>query len=360
MPALRQQPCRARVVDLERVAAWMDAQGLGAGPSRARRAAGRRHAERAAAAPPRRPRLRAAASAAAPAQQQQRDDAPRGARAGRARGQRRAAPAADRGVPVGGRDRRVLLPDGADPRLQRDARAAGAVRVGSRAAPRDGALAGRRHPRARPRRSRRGRVSPTSARSRATSSARRRAGARSSRAMPSSRAGRGREHSGRRARRALAGGDTARSASRPGILHGDYPPRERDVPLRRTRSSRRSSTGSCARSAIRCSTSAGCSPRGRPTRARRRARSPSTPWQGFPTADELIAHYRRGTTRDLSALVLVPRARLLQARDHPRGHARARLRRQGAEGRPATSCTPPRWRSSSARSACSLPCRMAA
>jgi len=27
------------------------------------------------------------------------------------------------------------------------------------------------------------------------------------------------------------------------------------------------------------------------------------PWQGFPTADELIAHYRRGTSRDLSALV---------------------------------------------------------
>jgi aminoglycoside phosphotransferase (APT) family kinase protein len=28
-----------------------------------------------------------------------------------------------------------------------------------------------------------------------------------------------------------------------------------------------------------------------------------TPWQGFPGADELIAHYRRGTTRDLTALV---------------------------------------------------------
>lgn len=27
------------------------------------------------------------------------------------------------------------------------------------------------------------------------------------------------------------------------------------------------------------------------------------PWQGFPTADELIAHYRLGTSRDLSALV---------------------------------------------------------
>jgi aminoglycoside phosphotransferase (APT) family kinase protein len=27
------------------------------------------------------------------------------------------------------------------------------------------------------------------------------------------------------------------------------------------------------------------------------------PWQGFPTADELIAHYRRGTSRDLLALV---------------------------------------------------------
>ncbi len=28
-----------------------------------------------------------------------------------------------------------------------------------------------------------------------------------------------------------------------------------------------------------------------------------TPWSGFPSAEELIAHYRRGTTRDLSALV---------------------------------------------------------
>jgi aminoglycoside phosphotransferase (APT) family kinase protein len=27
-----------------------------------------------------------------------------------------------------------------------------------------------------------------------------------------------------------------------------------------------------------------------------------TPWTGFPSAEELIAHYRRGTTRDLSAL----------------------------------------------------------
>ena len=58
--------------------------------------------------------------------------------------------------------------------------------------------------------------------------------------------------------------DANRPASwTPGIIHGDYHLANVMFRLRRARASPRSSTGRCARSATRCSTSAGCSPPGR-------------------------------------------------------------------------------------------------
>ena len=97
-------------------------------------------------------------------------------------------------------------------------------------------------------------------------------------------------------------------ANRPHIVAARHharrlPPRQPDVRARRAPASPPSSTGRCARSATRCSTSAGCSPRGRsarrPDRApvRRRMASVVTgalgDAGGLPTPDELVARLRR-------------------------------------------------------------------
>ena len=103
-------------------------------------------------------------------------------------------------------------------------------------------------------------ASPTSARPRTGWSARCRAGAHSSTVIRSSRAT-ARRVAGRRPRRRLARGEPARR-----VPHRHHPRRlpvrQRDVRARRSPSSRRSSTGSCRRSAILSSTSAGCSAHG--------------------------------------------------------------------------------------------------
>ena len=72
------------------------------------------------------------------------------------------------------------------------------------------------------------------------------------------------------------------------------------------------------------------------------------PWDGFPTAAELVARYAGRTERDLLGHPLVRRAGLLQARHHPGRHPRPRRRRQGrgrhgrGPARPDARPLPPR------------------
>ena len=72
------------------------------------------------------------------------------------------------------------------------------------------------------------------------------------------------------------------------------------------------------------------------------------PWDGFPTAAELVDRYAGRTERDLSAIHWYARAGLLQARHHPGGHPRPRRRRQGRgrdgsrPAQPDAGAVPPR------------------
>ena len=146
------------IVDLDRVAAWMDDRALGDGPiTDVELIAGgtqnvllrfrRGEREFVLRRPP--PHKRANSD----------ETMRREARVlGRPRRHRRAAPGPDRRRARPRRDRRGVLPDGARRRVQRHARPAGAARVGRRDAARDGPVDGRRDRRPRPRRPRGGRA----------------------------------------------------------------------------------------------------------------------------------------------------------------------------------------------------------
>ena len=105
---------------------------------------------------------------------------------------------------------------------------------------------------------------------------------------------------------------------------------------RRRRARRHRRLGARRRSATRCSTSATCSPRGPARRAAARSRLDCRACRP-PTRSSTAT--RTGSDRDLSSARLVPGARLLPPRHHPRGHERPRLRRARRRGRRATCCT---------------------